>query len=106
MAKEIEEKYKQLQRARDTMCLVYGIPYKKVLKLQTELEVNGMTAYITTGGLQILANYQDARVVRICKKYNTVADPGVSRFAEKAVLGITKPITDPEAFSPKDTEDQ
>lgn len=99
---DIDERYKQLQRARDTMCLVYGIPYDEIIKLRDEINACGISAGITTGGLQIYANFQDTRVIRLCKKYKTRAEPGVSRLEEKAVLGITKPITDPEAFLPTD----
>lgn len=102
--KMTDDKIKQLQKARDTMCIVYGILYKQMLKLQTEIRKTGVEANITTGGLQIYANYQDARVVRVCKKYKTVAEPGVSRYVEKAVLGITKSIVDPESMLKDNTE--
>ena len=93
-----DDKIRDLQRARDTVCLVYGIPYDEIMKLEDEIKKAGISAGITVGGLQIYANYQDSRVVRICKKFKTVAEPGVSRFVEKAIFGITKPIVNPESM--------
>lgn len=98
--KTLEENVEHLAATRDYLCLVYGIKYEEILKLQTELEASGISANITVGGLQVRSNYKHPTVIRICKKYKTVAEPGVSRFVEKAMLGITKPITDPEAFLP------
>jgi hypothetical protein len=80
------DKIKMLNKSRDTMCLVSGIPYEKVIKLRDELKDNCIDANITTGGLQIYANYQDDRVIHLCKKYKTVAEAGVSRFVESAIL--------------------
>ena len=58
----MNEKQKQIQEARDTMCIVYGIAYAKILELQDELKQAGIRANIAVGGLQIYANFQDETV--------------------------------------------
>lgn len=96
----IAENYESLKRSQEFECIVYGIQYKYILKIKKELKEAGIDSGETTGALQIYANYHHPAVLRICKKYKTVAEQGVSRHVEKAMIGIVDPITDPKAFLP------
>lgn len=79
-----------LQDANEKMCIVIGVKYEKVMKLREDLKAEGISANITTGGLQIHTNVKNKVVLRLCKKYDTIPEAGVSRFVEAAYLGTMK----------------
>ena len=69
----------ELKKKQDTQCVVSNIPYEKVLELQNILKAKNVDCNVVAGGFAIYANYQDPRVISACKKFGTVARPGVSR---------------------------
>ncbi len=71
-----------LQKKRKTQCVVMGIPYTKVMKLQKILRAKGIDCNVTAGGFNIYRNYKDPIVIGVCKMFNTVAQPGVTRMIE------------------------
>ena len=83
---QFDRNVRKLNKANDTICIVSGVTYDRVMELRKELIADGIDANITTGGLQIYANAQNAKVVKLCKKYKTLPEPGVSRFVEQAML--------------------
>ncbi len=65
------------------------------MKLQKVLKAKLIDSNVVSGGFAIYANYQDPRVISACKKFKTVAAPGVSRLIENTLLGVRqdqKPI--------------
>lgn len=81
-----EQVMDSLKDAQDTRCIVFGITYDNVMKLQKILRKKGIDCNVVVGGFAIYANYKDKRVIKACKKFKTVAHPGVSRFVEDACL--------------------
>jgi len=75
-----------LETRHNTQCNVYGISYDNILKLQKVLRKKGIECNVDVGGLAIYANSKDPRVVSACKKFGTVADPGVSRQIQDILL--------------------
>ncbi len=71
-----------LQKKRKTQCVVMGITYTKVMKLQKILRAKGIDCNVTAGGFNIYRNYKDPIVIGACKMFNTVAQPGVTRMIE------------------------
>jgi hypothetical protein len=58
---------------------IMGLTYQDALKLVNELNGYGISSNITVGGIAIYINEdkdQLGLVEKICKKYNTVAEPG------------------------------
>jgi hypothetical protein len=77
--KEWDEKVlADLKKKRDTQCVVSGISYDNVMKLQDVLRKKGIDCNVIAGGFAIYANYQDPRVISACKQFKTVASAGTA----------------------------
>ncbi len=87
---KMDDNFKMLKDAQDTMCIITGKPYDTILKIQKDFKESGIEASITTGGLQVYANHKTKAVKRICLKHKTIPEPGVSRYVENTILNHKK----------------
>jgi len=84
------EEMKKLKEAQETMCIFTGVLYETILKIQEDFKRSGIEANITTGGLQVYAAHHNKIVKKICLKYDTTPQPGVSRYEENVALNVKK----------------
>ena len=66
---------------------VWGIKYSDAVRLIDDVRELGIEARITQGGIAISpTDGQIKRMHSVCKKYNTVATPGVTPCEENIVF--------------------
>lgn len=67
---------------------IYGIGHEVACKLIDELKVLGVQANITLGGISIVptGTIEFDAMNRVCRKYNTEAQVGSTRFGEDIVM--------------------
>ena len=81
-----KDSLKKIDIAQKTQCHVPSFNYELCQKFVKDLREEGLAASIVSGGVLILANVEDERVLRVCKKYKFEPSPGMTRMMENIYL--------------------
>ena len=87
MSNEEFDPIEACKKAERNRWCVEGIPYEDACKMIEELnDINGISANIAVGGVNISCGQFESAMMRVCAKYGAVPQRGLTRQVQDALL--------------------